>query len=605
MYLSQLVIKIIQLKSLILVRNKFIMQKNKYTIILSAFVFLLTLCCSYQVKATHLMGGNITYSYLGVNATGQKQYAVNATLFRDCKGINMPSSAFITLSSPTCGTVNATLQNFGGGLTVTPLCANEQDICDPNIPNSAAAYGVQSWLYRGTVTLPNCGNDWRIYWSSCCRNNAITTLTSAGSFYVEAQLDNIVTGGNSSPAFNNDPTLFLCANQENSYNNGLTDTENDSLVYSLVNCLESANGSVSYVSGLSGSNPLNALYTNIDAETGDVQVFPTSVQVGVVCMLVEEYRNGVKIGQVVRDLQFTVTDCAFNTLPKLSGLNGTADSTSVTGNYEATICANQQTCFDIQGFDAEAVPSAQFQNLEMKWNYGINGASFVVDYNLPYPVGQFCWTPDDNDIGLQTFFVIAKDDACPIFGTNVYTYKLDVIPEVTVEITQGDVTINPGDSVTLTTTATSSTSSYSWTPTTGLSCTDCPNPIATPPGGTTITYTVTASSDDGCSASDDVTITTYAVSTQKLPAQVADWTVFPNPITTQSVVEYELISSANINLELYSVTGQHVATLENTQQDAGTYQYRLNRYLDGKAKGIYLLRLNVDGKSVTQKIIYR
>lgn len=581
------------------------MQKNKYTIILSAFVFLLTLCCSYQVKATHLMGGNITYSYLGVNATGQKQYAVNATLFRDCNGINMPSSAFITLSSASCGTVNATLQNFGGGLTVTPLCPGEADICDPSVPGSASTFGVQSWLYRGTVTLPDCGNDWLIYWSSCCRNNAITTLTNAGSFYVEAQLDNTVTGGNSSPAFNNDPTLFLCANQENSYNNGLTDTEDDSLVYSLVDCLESANGPVSYVSGLSGTNPLQATYTNIDSETGDVQTFPTAAQVGVVCMLVEEFRNGVKIGQVVRDLQFTVTDCAFNTLPKLSGLNGTADSTSVTGNYSATICANEQTCFDIQGFDAEAVPSAQFQNLQLQWNYGINGASFVVDYNQPYPVGQFCWTPDDGDIGQQSFFVIAKDDACPIFGSNVFTYKLDVVPEVTVDLNYGDTILYPGDSLLLEATGGVSTSTYSWTPATGLSCTDCPNPTVTPPGGTTITYTVTASSDAGCMDSDDITITTYAVSTSELPKQVASWTVFPNPIIESSVVEYELIESANINLELYNVAGQQIGTLENAQQNAGTYQVRLNKFLEGKAKGIYFLRMNVDGKSVTQKLIYR
>jgi len=551
------------------------------------------------------MGGSITYTYLGLSPTGQKQYAVNATLFRDCKGISMPTTANITLQSPTCGTVNTTLQNFGGGLSVTPLCPGEVDICDPSIPTNAGPYGVQSWLYRGTVTLPNCGDDWVIFWSSCCRNSAITTLSSAGSFYVSAQLNNIVAGGNSSPAFNNDPTLYLCANQENRYNNGLTDTEDDSLVYSLVNCLESATGSVPYVGGLSGTNPLNANYTNIDSETGDIEVFPTATQIGVVCVLVEEYRNNVKIGQVVRDLQFTVTDCAFNTLPKLSGLNGTADSSGVTGSFDATICANQQTCFDIQGFDAEAVPSAQFQNFEMKWNYGINGASFVVDYNLPYPVGQFCWTPDDNDIGQNNFFVIAKDDACPLFGSNVYTYKLYVIPEVTIDLNQADTIIYPGDSVVLATSVTGAASTYNWTPTTGLSCTDCPNPVITPPGGTTITYTVVASTDQGCSASDEVKITTYAVSTQNLPEQVATWNVFPNPVTEQSIVKYDLISPANVSLELYDVVGQHIGTIENTNQSSGTYQYRLNKYLEGRAKGVYLLQMNVNGKRVTRKIMYR
>jgi parallel beta-helix repeat protein len=47
---------------------------------------------------------------------------------------------------------------------------------------------------------------------------------------------------------------------------------------------------------------------------------------------------------------------------------------------------------------------------------------------------------------------------------------------------------------------------YSWAPATGLSCTDCCNPVATP--SATTTYTVTVTSPDGsCTATDQVTIT--------------------------------------------------------------------------------------------------
>lgn len=45
---------------------------------------------------------------------------------------------------------------------------------------------------------------------------------------------------------------------------------------------------------------------------------------------------------------------------------------------------------------------------------------------------------------------------------------------------------------------------YSWIPASGLSCTNCPNPIASPPQ--TTTYTVTVTDANGCSATDDVTI---------------------------------------------------------------------------------------------------
>lgn len=45
---------------------------------------------------------------------------------------------------------------------------------------------------------------------------------------------------------------------------------------------------------------------------------------------------------------------------------------------------------------------------------------------------------------------------------------------------------------------------YSWSPALGLSCTNCPNPIASP-GSTTI-YTLTITDSDGCTSSDDVLV---------------------------------------------------------------------------------------------------
>jgi len=46
---------------------------------------------------------------------------------------------------------------------------------------------------------------------------------------------------------------------------------------------------------------------------------------------------------------------------------------------------------------------------------------------------------------------------------------------------------------------------YSWTPATGLSCTNCSNPIAKP--FETTTYCVTVTDNNGCSASKCVTVT--------------------------------------------------------------------------------------------------
>lgn len=573
------------------------MQKNRYNIIIrSLLLLILGMGFSVQSNASHLMGGNITYSDLGGGL-----YSVNLTIFKDCKSFitNLGSTQTVSFTSSTCGVQSATLTNVGGAFVETPLCPSEPDRCD--ITNTTSPYGVESWLYRGTVQLPvGCGNDWVIAWDLCCRNNAITTLTNAGNFYISTELDNTIS--NSSPSFNNSPAFFLCVNQENRYNGGMTDIEDDSLVYSLIDCQTNPGVSVPYVNGISGQSPLFANYATVDARTGEVSVFPTSIQTAVICLRIEEYRNGVKIGSIIRDLQFEVTGCSNNTLPILSGINGVADSSGTSGQFEITACAGLETCFDIQGFDAEAVPSVLQQDIEIRWNYGINGASFVVDYNLPYPVGELCWTPTTANIGENNFFVVIEDNSCPIIGSNIYGYKINVVEGFNVDAGV-DTTIGGGD--TLQINAVTTGANYNWSPTTGLSCFDCLNPTVVLGEGMSIDYTLTVTDDNGCTASDVINISTFAVSTQDIPTQLSYWNIYPNPVTTHSILEYQLSEKSNVNIELFNILGEQMAIIENQNQDRGTYQYSLNEYLSDKSSGIYFVRMNINGKSITQKIVLR
>ena len=588
-----------------------VMQKNKYTSIFYVFFIFLMLGVGNEVKATHIMGGDFSYVCIGNGS-----YSLNLRIFRDCNGVNLGTSAFVTLTSPTCGTINVTLQNLGGGITRTPLCPTEDDVCDgTGFGGGPGTYGIEEWLYRGTITLPaNCGNDWSMSWSSCCRNNAITTLSNPGSesMYIDAQLDNTAGANcNNSPAFNTDPTFFLCANQENRYTSAAVDTEGDDLVYSFIDCRNGATSSVGYAPPLSGTTPLIATTQTIDSETGEIIIYPTTAQVGVICVKVEEFRNGIKIGEIIRDLQFRVTDCPTNTLPILSGINGTADSTGTTGLYEIEVCAGVEAAFTIQGFDAEAVPSAQSQNLEITWSYGIQGASFITDYNLPYPVSEFKWTPTLADVGEHVFFVGAGDDACPILGSNVYAYKITVLPEITASINSftpsAPLPMNPSpnlDTAELEVLTSSANANYSWSPTTGLSCTDCPNPQAYP--GITTMYTVTITDEvTGCTNTADVEVAYWNISTTTIPKNLGTWNVFPNPITEFSILDYELVTSSDIKLELYDMLGQRIALIAEEKQAKGKYQYQIGKYLAKQAKGMYFVSMEVDGQQVTQKLMIR
>lgn len=80
-------------------------------------------------------------------------------------------------------------------------------------------------------------------------------------------------------------------------------------------------------------------------------------------------------------------------------------------------------------------------------------------------------------------------------------YTVSTIGNLSVQITPSSAIILQGENVQLD--ATGGTS-YTWTPTIGLSCTDCPNPIASPMS--TTTYIVNATDGSGCFGADTITL---------------------------------------------------------------------------------------------------
>jgi gliding motility-associated-like protein len=67
-----------------------------------------------------------------------------------------------------------------------------------------------------------------------------------------------------------------------------------------------------------------------------------------------------------------------------------------------------------------------------------------------------------------------------------------------------DIILSAGSTAVLQPAASTDVTTYSWSPSLGLSCTDCQNPVVT--GGSDITYTVKASNGAGCIAQDQVRV---------------------------------------------------------------------------------------------------
>ncbi|MBL0015432.1 MAG: hypothetical protein IPP17_03095 [Bacteroidetes bacterium] len=344
-----------------------------------------------QVKATHGMGADITWV-----CTGNGRYVITLKFFRDCGGVSPFNSYSMTYSSASCGVSSSiTLNQQGGAVDITPLCVSQPSSCN----GGGGPFGVEQWTYTGVLQLPvGCGNDWQLGWTECCRNNAITTLNGPGNqnIFVNATLNNTLTPCNNSPVFNNAPTPVVCNNQPVTYSHGVTDPDGDSLVFSLVNCLQSASTSVVYGGGYSGVSPLSTVSgVSINAQTGVITFTPNALQIGVMCVRVDEYRNGVLIGRTVRDMQFRVINCS-NNPPVVSGINGS-------GVYTVTTCVGTNLCFTFNGSDPNS------NNVLLTWNNGIPAASMnFASNNTTAPVGTFCWTPTLADVGFNSFTVTAR-----------------------------------------------------------------------------------------------------------------------------------------------------------------------------------------------------
>lgn len=394
------------------------MKKNPYLTFRVFGLLFLLVAFGNSARATHFAGADLTYTCLG-----GLTYRIELTVYRDCAGSQVSPGYGIAFSSASCGFffTDTIEQVPPTGQEITFPCASSVTKCtNPASLNP----GIQKYVYAKDITLPGACSDWVFSWNPCCRNCDITTINippgcggavSNSAIYVEATLNNLQFPCNSSPVFSNIPITFLCVGQNFTYNHGVVDPDGDSLVYTLVDALANSTTPVPYLAPFNGSNPLSSTPpVAIDPITGDIFMAPTIQQVGIVAVLIQQYRDGVLAGSVTRDMEVYVRNC-INDLPTASGINNTTVR-------DTTICANQTICFDIFSGDINAGDT-----VTMVWNNAIPGATFNVT-GTPFPVGTFCWTPADSNISLnpQTFTVTVRDNACPNNGFQTYSYNIFV-----------------------------------------------------------------------------------------------------------------------------------------------------------------------------------
>jgi gliding motility-associated-like protein len=294
-----------------------------------------------------------------------------------------------------------------------------------------------------------------VIWERCCRNNVISNINKPGdtgmTFYTE--IPRISTGQlrtpfiNSSPIFNIPKGDYLCSGRPFTMDFGATDVDGDQLRYFLDTPL--AGNSRPNPNSLVIPNPIRAPYAsvtwnigytantaiphnpsvptnqlNIEPTTGFLRVTPSLTGLYVLSVRCEEYRSGVKIGEVRRDFQFKVIDCPLNNKPTVRLQTGTASGVPVYYQEGQILTLTPDNlCFNVLGTDVDNPEPLSFR---------VRGVNFAVRSNMLSPTSgtvrgtldtlksQFCWdkclfsTKDAQGNYIPYIMdLIVADDGCP------------------------------------------------------------------------------------------------------------------------------------------------------------------------------------------------
>ena len=118
--------------------------------------------------------------------------------------------------------------------------------------------------------------------------------------------------------------------------------------------------------------------------------------------------------------------------------------------------------------------------------------------------------------------------------------------------------------------------------------------------GTYYVCLTTTDAFDGCTATycDSVVVVITGIEENENDFQM---NLFPNPANGQTSISYTLKTDEVVMLTATDVLGKTIILIENVHQVSGTHSIVWNT--ENYASGIYLLKLNIDNKCMTQKLV--
>lgn len=404
------------------------------------------LLASVPLLATHIVGGELSLQHVQ-----DSRYALSLNLyFDDINGERDAEDSEIVVA------IFSKRTNQRIAYYVLPRVAQEL-VAYTNVACTNSRLQTRQIQYSAEVTLnPSDYDEAQGYyasWERCCRNETIVNIREPGAsgmvYYLEfpALTQNGNRFLNSSPAFQMPKGDYACVNKPFTFAFGATDADGDSLHYSLVtpyqgnsepggpgpfNSIPGPNpgaGLIFYpapyssVSWQTGYGATNAIPGNpplrVNAITGELAFTASQTGLYVFAVLCEEYRNGMKIGEVRRDYQLLVIDCPPSETPQVYvWAAGETDFYQLGDTLVLLYAADSVRCFEALVTDAD-------ENTTVRVD--IRALNFPADAFTYSPVqttlrnasdtlrSQVCFngcvvTDDGRPLQLE---LIASDDDCP------------------------------------------------------------------------------------------------------------------------------------------------------------------------------------------------
>ncbi len=349
--------------------------------------------------AKHLVGGDITYRYIG-NFSGMDRYEITITLIRDCVGGNTE------FDDP----LEATLYNAGNfsdmktvvfnypGESFVPLTSYNPCATPPE----GICYSVTKYIKTIDVT-PN-SNGYYLVYERCCRNNTINNLSNPGAMgmILSCYIPNSNLK-NSSPIFGALPPTYICLGDTFRFPQNATDIDGDRLEYQLSTPYHGGSQQdpapspdiappfpfVVFANGYNVNNMLgNSPQPLVIDQNGELLAICNTPGQFVFAVSVFEYRNNVLISETKRDIQVNVVRCPPNVAPVV---NLPSNPLIVGDTLKFSESINSCITFEIKDPNSRDSVFATFNSVITNNQY--SNATISFQPNLTPATVQVCWKP--------------------------------------------------------------------------------------------------------------------------------------------------------------------------------------------------------------------